>query len=164
MGSLQAQENEEKTEVIVYYISKCMTGYKLNYSPVEMVCWDLAWVTKRLRHYMQAHIVKLISRLDPIQYDIVYTVQKSIKGSVVEDCLADQPIEVEDDELAFLDNKVMAINPTTLTLLFDGASGKQGYGIRILLIDPVETYNPISVKLEYPVTNNEAEYETCIYA
>ncbi|XP_047326558.1 uncharacterized protein LOC124930244 [Impatiens glandulifera] len=42
MSSLLAQENEEKMEVAVYYISKRMTGYKLNYSPVEknMLCID----------------------------------------------------------------------------------------------------------------------------
>ncbi|XP_047320588.1 uncharacterized protein LOC124924619 [Impatiens glandulifera] len=185
MESLLAQENEEKTEVAIYYIRKRMIGYKLNYFPIENVCWALAWVTKRLRHYMQAHTVKLVSRLDPIhhlfqkmllsprlttwmmmmisEYDIVYIVQKSIKGSVVSDFLADQPIKVEDDEeLTFPDDEVMPINSTTWKLLFDGASGKKGYGIRILLIDHVGTYNPISVKLEYPVMNNEAEYEACI--
>ncbi|XP_047330933.1 uncharacterized protein LOC124934440 [Impatiens glandulifera] len=162
-----------------------MTGYELNYSLVENVCWALTWVTKRLRHYMQAHTVKLVSRLDPIchlfqkthfsprlakwmmiipEYDIVYTVQKSIKGSVVADFLADQPIGVEDDEdLAFPNDEVMTINPTTWRLLFDGASGKQGYGIGILLIDHVGTYNPILVKLEYQVTNDEEEYEECIF-
>ena len=46
--------------------------------------------------------------------------------------------------------------------MFDGASGKQGYGIGILLVDPKGTYNLISIKLEYPVTNNEAEYEACL--
>ncbi|XP_047339999.1 uncharacterized protein LOC124943545 [Impatiens glandulifera] len=35
MGSLLAQENGEKMEVVVYYISKRMIGYKLNYSPIE---------------------------------------------------------------------------------------------------------------------------------
>ncbi|XP_047339725.1 uncharacterized protein LOC124943222 [Impatiens glandulifera] len=170
MGSLLAQENKEKTEVVVYYISKRMICYKFNYTLVEKVCWALAWVTKRLRHSMQAHTIKLVSRLDQIRhlfhkillsprlakwmmmiskYDIEYTVQKSIKGSVVVDFLADQPIEVEDEEkLAFLDDEVMTINPTTWRLLFDGASGKQGYGIEILLINHVGTYNPILVKLE----------------
>ncbi|XP_047310798.1 uncharacterized protein LOC124914323 [Impatiens glandulifera] len=97
------------------------------------------------------------------EYDIEYIVQKSIRGSILENFLADQPIDVEDDEeLAFPDNEVMTNNPTTWRLLFDGASGKQGYGIGILLIDPVGIYNPISVKLEYPVMKNEAKYEACI--
>ncbi|XP_047313953.1 uncharacterized protein LOC124917607 [Impatiens glandulifera] len=170
MGSMLAQENENKEEVAVYYLSKRMTSYELNYSSVEKVCWALAWVTKRLRHYMQAHPIKLVSRLDPIrflfqrtllslrlakwmmmisEYDITYTVQKSIKGSIVADFLADQPITVGDDdeEMAFPDDEIM---------------GRQGYDIGILLIDPTGTYNPTSVKLSYSVTNNEAEYEACI--
>ncbi|XP_047335605.1 uncharacterized protein LOC124939141 [Impatiens glandulifera] len=151
-----------------------MTGCELNYSPVEKVCWALEWVTKRLRRYIQAHTIKLVSRLDPIrhlfqktflsprlakwmmmisEYEIVYTVHKSIKGSVVIDFLVDQPIKVKDDEeLEFPNDEVMTINPTTRKLLFDESSDKQGYDIGILLIDPMEKYNPISVKLEYFVT------------
>ncbi|XP_047330988.1 uncharacterized protein LOC124934495 [Impatiens glandulifera] len=185
MGSMLAQENENKEEVAVYYLSKRMTGYELNYSSVEKVCWALAWVTKRLRHYMQAHPIKLVSRLDPIrflfqrtllssrlakwmmmisEYDITYIVQKSIKGSIVADFLADQPITVGDDdeEMVFPDDEIMVVQSETWKLMFDGASGRQGYVIGILLINPAGTYNPTSVKLSYSVTNNEAEYEACI--
>ena len=63
-----AQEDENKNEVVVYYLSKRMTGCELNYSAIEKACWALAWVTKRLRHYMQAHSIKLVSRLDPIRF------------------------------------------------------------------------------------------------
>ncbi|XP_047340119.1 uncharacterized protein LOC124943688 [Impatiens glandulifera] len=162
-----------------------MIGYELNYSSVEKVCWALAWVTKRLRHYMQALPIKLVSRLDPIrflfqrtilsphlakwmmmisEYDITYTVQKSIKESIVVDFLADQPITIDDDdeEMVFPDDEIMNVQSEAWKLMFDGASGKQGYGIGILLIDHVGTHNPTSVKLSYSVTNNEAEYEACI--
>ncbi|XP_047340011.1 uncharacterized protein LOC124943560 [Impatiens glandulifera] len=184
MGSLLAQENEDKVETAVYYLSKRMTGYELNYSTPEKVCWALAWVTKRLRHYMQAHPIKLVSRLDPIhylfqrtllsprfakwmmmisEYDITYMAQKYVKGSVIADFLADQPIIVEPSfELDFPDDSIMSITSDTWKLMFDGASSKHGYRIGILLIDPQGTYNPISIKLEYSVTNNEAEYEACL--
>ena len=48
MGSLLAQENDAKIETAVYYISKRMTGYELNYSAVEKTCWALVWVTQCL--------------------------------------------------------------------------------------------------------------------
>ena len=38
MGSMLAQEDENKNEVAVYYLSKRMTGYELNYSAVEKAC------------------------------------------------------------------------------------------------------------------------------
>ncbi|XP_047331527.1 uncharacterized protein LOC124935113 [Impatiens glandulifera] len=180
-----AQDNENKEEVAVYYLSKRMTGYELNYSSVEKVCWALAWVMKRLRHYMQAHPIKLVSRLDPIRflfqrtllsprlakwmmmiskYGITYTMQKSIKRSIVADFLDDQPITIDDDdeEMVFPDDEIMNVQSEAWKLMFDGALGKQGYDIGILLIDPAGTYNPTSVKLSYSVTNNEAEYEACI--
>ncbi|XP_047314304.1 uncharacterized protein LOC124918099 [Impatiens glandulifera] len=101
---------------------------------------------------------------DDFRYDITYTVQKSIKGSVVADFLADQPITFEDDdeEMVFPDDEIMTVQSKAWKLMFDGALGKQGYDIGILLIDPADTYNPTYVKLGYSVTNNEAEYEACI--
>ncbi|XP_047331353.1 uncharacterized protein LOC124934905 [Impatiens glandulifera] len=184
MGSLLAQQNENKLEIVVYYLSNRITWYELNYLTPEKVCWALAWVTKRLRHYMTAHPIKLVSWFDLIhyliqrtllspriakcmmiisEYDITYTVYKSIKESVVADFLADQPITVDPSfELNFLDDSIMSISSDTWKLIFDGASSKHGYEIRILLIDPKGTYNPISNKLEYFVTNNGAEYEACL--
>ncbi|XP_047312528.1 uncharacterized protein LOC124915821 [Impatiens glandulifera] len=84
--------------------------------------------------------------------------QKSVKGSVVADFLADQPIIVEPSfELDFPDDSIMSISSDTWKLMFE-----HGYGIGILLIDPQGTYNLISIKLEYSVTNNEVEYEACL--
>ncbi|XP_047339792.1 uncharacterized protein LOC124943299 [Impatiens glandulifera] len=144
MGSLLAQENEDKLEIAVYYLRKRMTGYELNYSTPEK---------PRFSKWMM-----MIS-----EYDITYMAQKSVKGSVVADFLADQPIIVEPSfEIDFRDDSIMSISLDTWKLMFDGASSKYGYGIGILLIDPQGTYNPISIKLEYSVTNNEAEYEACL--
>ena len=47
-------------------------------------------------------------------------------------------------------------------LYFDGASNKQGCGVGVLLISPKEEHTPISVKLDFDVTNNATEYEACI--
>jgi hypothetical protein len=71
---------------------------------------------KKLRHYLQAHSVRLISRADPLKYiisrpilsgrlakwalllqefEIVYVSQKAIKGQALADFLADHPIPDE---------------------------------------------------------------------
>ncbi|XP_047342837.1 uncharacterized protein LOC124946320 [Impatiens glandulifera] len=65
-------------------------------------------------------------------------------------------------ELDFLDDTIMFVTSDTWTLIFDGASSKYGYGIEILLLDTMGAYNSIYIKLEYSVTNNEAEYEACL--
>ena len=69
MGSILAQEGKEwHTKKAIYYLNKRMTGYELNYSPLEKTCWALVWCTRRLRHYMLAFPVILISRMDPLKY------------------------------------------------------------------------------------------------
>ena len=81
---------------------------------LEKTCYTLAWVAKCLRLYMLNHTTWLISKMDPIkyifekpaltgsiarwqmllsEYDIEYRSQKAIKGSVLANHLAHQPIE-----------------------------------------------------------------------
>lgn len=45
-----------------------MMEYETQYTPLEITCWGLVWATKMLRHYLLAHLIVLISRLDPIKY------------------------------------------------------------------------------------------------
>ncbi|XP_047309869.1 uncharacterized protein LOC124913321 [Impatiens glandulifera] len=138
MGNLLAQENEDKLEIVVYYLIKRMTEYELNYLTPE----KRTLLSPRLNKWMM-----MIS-----EYDITYTTQKSIKGIVVADFLTDQPITVEPFfELDFPDDSIMLISSDTWKLMFDGASSKYGYGIRILLMYPKGTYNPICLKIAYEI-------------
>ena len=73
----------------------------MNYSPIEKICLALMFAVKKLKQYLQAHSVRLISQADPIKYlmsksifngrtvkwalllqefDITYVPQKVIKG------------------------------------------------------------------------------------
>jgi hypothetical protein len=73
-----------------------------NTTKIEKTCLALMFAIKKLRHYLQAHSVRLISRADPLKYiisrpilsgrlakwalllqefEIVYVSQKSIKIS-----------------------------------------------------------------------------------
>lgn len=45
-----------------------MLAYEENYSAIEKTCLALVWVTKKLRHYMLAYQVIIISRMDPLKY------------------------------------------------------------------------------------------------
>jgi len=63
-----AHEDDSRTEWAVYYLSKKMIGYELNYSLLEKACWALVQTTKRSRHYMLSHHIRLVSRMGPIKY------------------------------------------------------------------------------------------------
>ena len=115
MGCVLGQHDESsRKEHTIYYLSKKFTDCETRYSLLEKTCCTLAWATLRLRQYMLTHTILLISKMDPIkyifekpalsgriarwqmiltEYDIKYTTQKAIKGSVLADHLAHQAVE-----------------------------------------------------------------------
>ena len=116
VGCVLGQQDETgKKEHAIYYLSKKFTDCETRYTMLEKTCCALAWAAKRLRHYMVNHTTWLISRMDPIkyifekpavtgkiarwqmllsEYDIVYKAQKTIKGSVLAEHLAYQPLVI----------------------------------------------------------------------
>ena len=108
-----------------------MTPNELNYLLIEKLCLALVFSIQKMKHYFQAHVVRLISRANPIkfvmskpvlsdrlarwylqfqQFEIVYIPQKFVKGQALADFLADHPIP-NDWELTdeFPDDDVMLI-------------------------------------------------------
>ena len=102
-------EESGRKEHAIYYLSKKFTDCETRYSLLEKTCCALVWAACRLRQYMLTHTTLLISKMDPIkytfekptlsgriarwqmiltEYDIQYTTQKAIKGTVLEDHLA----------------------------------------------------------------------------
>src|SRR5208282_4798147 len=115
MGCMLGQWHEEgRKEQAIYYLSKKFLPYETRYTPLEKTCCSLAWAAHRRRHYMLYHTTYLISQMDPIKYifekpslsskiarwhmilaefHIVFTTQKSVKGRVISECLAENPID-----------------------------------------------------------------------
>ena len=68
LGALMAQENEKGKERALYFLSRTLNGAKLNYSPIEKMYLALFFAIDKLEHYMQAYMVRLIAKTDPIKY------------------------------------------------------------------------------------------------
>ena len=68
LGALCVQENEEGKEVALYYLSRTLVGAESKYSPIEKICLSLIFAVQKLKHYMQAYTVQVISKADPIKY------------------------------------------------------------------------------------------------
>ena len=68
LGALMALENKEGKEKAHYYLSRTFNGLELNYSPIEKMCFALFFAIDKLEHYMQAYMVRLIAKVDPIKY------------------------------------------------------------------------------------------------
>ena len=181
-------DNSGRREHAIYYLSKKFTDCETRYTSLEKTCCALAWAARRLRQYMLSHTTWLVSKMDPIkylfekpalsgkiarwqvllsEYDIAYVSQKAIKGSVLADYLAQQPLHdyqsVQDD---FPDESIMTSfkeeDSDRWVMLFDGASNMLGHGVGAVLISPNEQYIPVTARLCFDCTNNVAEYEACI--
>ena len=68
LGTLCVQENGEGKEVALYYLSCTLVGAELKYSPIKKMCLSLIFAVQKLKHYMQAYTVQVISKADPIKY------------------------------------------------------------------------------------------------
>ena len=90
--------------------------------------------------------------------------KKVIKGRAVEDFLAQNPVNNQQEwELEFLDEHLGAIEIQTWTMYFDGVVNSRGVGIGVILILPKGEMILMAKRLEFEVTNNQVEYEACIF-
>ncbi|XP_058759885.1 uncharacterized protein LOC131633188 [Vicia villosa] len=107
------------------------------------------------------------------EYDIQYRAQKAIKGSVLADHLASQPInddqslqdDFPDEEIMYLKSKYYeeplhgeGPDPESRWgLIFDGAVNAYGRGIGAVIVMPRGSHVPFTTRLMFDYTNNTAE-------
>ncbi|XP_039169970.1 uncharacterized protein LOC120294106 [Eucalyptus grandis] len=95
------------------------------------------------------------------EFDVQFMPQKSVKGRVIADILAENPRNLNDDDCP-LDDRILAISEDAWSMFFDGAVNLSGSGTGAVLISPDGQHFPVAAKLIFPCTNNIAEYEACI--
>ncbi|CAL8992411.1 unnamed protein product [Prunus brigantina] len=188
VGALLAQDGHDGEESPIYYVSRQLRGAEARYPKTELLCLALVYAAQRLRHYFLAHKLQLIVKSDPVRYlltrpvlsgrlarwllqlsefDITCATPKAIKGQAVIDMLALFP-EVEgsplsEEVLGELPEMVATVTKEEpWTLYFDGSSTSKGGGAGVVLINPNGQATTLSFKLDFPCTNNVAEYEAFI--
>ena len=140
---------------------------------------------------MLTHTTLLISKMNPIkyifeklalsgriaiwnmiltEYDIQYTTQKAIKGSVLTDHLAHQAVDdYQSMNFEFPDENFMFVTDceepgpdegpeegSRRSMYFDGASYALGNGIGAVIISPEGFHTPFTARLCFNYTNNMA--------
>ena len=92
----------------------------------------------------------------------------SIKGQVLADLVAEFT-EPEIEELPSngnMDEKLVGTISQyclpTLEVYVDGASNQNGSGVGLVLVSPEKVVVEKSLRLDFPTTNNEAEYEALL--
>ena len=97
-----------------------------------------------------------------VEFNLKYVARKTIKGSVVLDFCAENPIEWENGKEDFPDEYILDVELRIWKMYFDGAANQYGNGIGVLLITPEGSHIPLAIKLNFEATNNMTEYEACI--
>ncbi|KAG9450285.1 hypothetical protein H6P81_010250 [Aristolochia fimbriata] len=185
VGALLAQCDEDNKERSLYYLSRTLVGAELNYTPIEKTCLDLIFAVQKLRHYLLAHLMKLISSADPLKYimsrpilsnrlakwalllsefEIDFVPQRAIKGQALANFLADHPVP-DEWELSeeFPDEEIFLVEVLPpWEMYFDGATRRSGAGVGVLFISPKKDLLPYSFVLTQTCSNNEAEYQAIL--
>ena len=97
-----------------------------------------------------------------VEFNLKYVVRKTIKGSIVSNFCAKNPVEGEDGNEDFPNKDILDIELGAWRMYFNGAVIQYGNGIGVLLITLEGSHIPLAVKLNFEATNNMAEYEACI--
>ena len=55
-------------ERAIYYINHTLVSYDLNYTSIEKAYLAVVFASQKFRHYMLAHTIQLIQKIDPLKY------------------------------------------------------------------------------------------------
>ncbi|GKD70010.1 reverse transcriptase domain-containing protein [Tanacetum coccineum] len=93
-------------------------------------------------------------------YNITYVPQNAIKGQMLAYFINEIPVGTEHIEICSLADEEAKMEEWTLYT--DGASSLKGVGAGLVLIDPTGVEYTYALRLNFPSTNNEAEYEALL--
>ncbi|PKI59728.1 hypothetical protein CRG98_019904 [Punica granatum] len=102
-----------------------------------------------------------------IEYDIEYVLRISVKGQAIANHLAEFSIDdytpINSD---FPNEGILQVSDEEESpgwkMYFDSVVNSTGSGIGAVLISPQGRHFPVTAKIDFPCTNNIAEYEGCI--
>ncbi|GJX94428.1 reverse transcriptase domain-containing protein [Tanacetum coccineum] len=122
----------------IRYVSQTLHDAERNYAPLEKLALCLLHLSRRLRRYFEAH---------------------AIKGKVLEDFINEVLVGTKHLEIWNLADEESL---EEWTLYTDRASSSKGVGVSLVLIDPTGTKYTYAIRLNFPSTNNEEEYEALL--
>jgi hypothetical protein len=127
-------------------------------------------MTRKLKHYFLAHTVRVVSdrpltqvlqskeateqitqwTVEIGQYDVEFVPQRAIKSQALTNFIAE-----------WTDSGLRGISdlPDHWVMYFDGSYTLKGVGASIVLIPPEGDMLKYVIQIEFPATNNTAEYE-----
>ena len=165
------KEDENRKQKPVFFVRKSLSKAETQYTHLKQAALDLLMAAKKLRPYFQAHpIVVLINlplrstihkpdlsrrmarrAIELSEFGIQYKPRLVIKGQILAYFLAEIP--QQDTNLG---------NAYWWVLSMDGASRQRGDGVGLQLKTPTEERIEQAIRLDFPASNNKAEYEVIL--
>ena len=166
-------QEEHKVQRLVYYISQAFQGAEAKYSRVEKISFALIVSSRKLHPYFQANpilvmmdqpIKKAMNKLEAArqmvqwaielsQFDIVYRPRTAIKAQVLANFIA---------EFTLLEDENAQDMSTLWTIHTDGLLVQKMGGVDVIITTLEADALKYGVQLQFPTTNNEAEYEAIL--
>ena len=172
--SLALIREEGGTQLPVYYTSKAFQGAEERYPTMEKLVLALIIAARKLRPYFQSHKIvvltnhplhKAMNKLDATgrliqwavelsEFDIEYRPRQAIKAQALADFIAEFTVAEEEP------SKEKPKRKWEVEIV--GSSVKGAEGVGIVFKTPEGHLLKHSVRLQYPTTNNETEYEALL--
>ncbi|GJT35274.1 reverse transcriptase domain-containing protein [Tanacetum coccineum] len=127
----------------INYVSHTLNEVEKNYAPMERLALSLVPITRRIRRYLEAHPVKVITN-QPIKQILNKT---EASGKLAKYAIDTPEVVPERDDTK------------EWTLFTDGASRPKGSRAGLVLIGPSDVEYTYALRLTFSSTNNEEEYE-----
>jgi hypothetical protein len=157
----------------VYFTSRALHGAKERYPLIEKLAFALITSARRLRPYFQAHAIRVLTKyplkkllqkpdlsgrlvnwaVELGEFDLEFYPRTTIKAQVLADFIV---------EFSNLPKSHETPAKEAWIAYVDGSSMKSRSGAREVLITPDKEEIAVTLKLDFPTTNNEAEYEAVI--
>ncbi|XP_075663351.1 uncharacterized protein LOC142632925 [Castanea sativa] len=163
---------EGKVQKPVYFISRALRGVEERYPQMEKLAFAFVTAARKLKPYFQAHTINVLTdkplgramsspeaagqmalwAIELSEFDIRYQPRAVVKGQVLVNFVAE-----------FTATKDQGAEETPIWRVHtDESSNKHAGGVGIVLHTPEGDKIECMIRLDFPTTNNEAEYEALV--
>nr|CAN82734.1 hypothetical protein VITISV_028708 [Vitis vinifera] len=144
----------------IYYVSRALADVETWYSKMELTTLALRSAAQKLRPYFQAHPVVVLT--DQPLSNILH--KPDLTGRMLQWAIELREFGIEFQPRLSMKGQVMADfnEKEWWTLWVDGASRSSGSGVGLLLQSPTGEHLEQAIRMGFPASNNEAEYEAIL--
>ena len=156
----------------VYFISRAFREAEERYPRMEKLAFALITVARKLKPYFQAHKIVVLTdqplkrtisspeaagrmalwAIELSEFDIQYRPQITVKGQIVADFIAEY---TQPEDKGVEGQRLWSIHT-------DGSLNQRSGGVGMVIQTPEGDKIECMIRLDFPTTNNEAEYEALV--